>query len=70
MPNEIRGWHCVKESEPPTGTLVLCQGAHGGLFLGNSIGSGYFIVPNARSGRHAIAWHELPEPYEVKGGAR
>lgn len=56
----------MEKEEPPAGILVLCQGAHGGMFLGVHVGLGYFAVPNARSGRIAIAWHELPEPYQPK----
>ena len=59
-------WHDIAKEEPPAGILVLCQGAHGGLFLGVHVGLGYFAVPNSRGGRIAVAWHELPDPYLPK----
>lgn len=65
--NEINGWHSIEDRDPPAGTLVLCQGQHGGLFLGVHVGLEYFAVPNARTGRRAVAWHDLPsEPYLPK----
>lgn len=60
------GWHRIDDEEPPENVLVICQGQHGGMFLGYHVGCGYFNVPNARGGRYAVAWHPLPNPYKLK----
>lgn len=64
-------WILMTEKLPQKGELVLCQGEKGGLFLGQFYGfyensiKQYASVPNARNGRYAIAWMELPEPLKI-----
>ena len=64
---KVPRWISVEESLPEVGTLVLCMGAKGGMFLGEfsfAIDGHpvYFHVPNARNGRGAKYWMPLPEP--------
>lgn len=64
-------WKLMTQELPPKQKLVLCQGEKGGLFLGEFYGlydnseKQYASVPNARNGRYAIAWQELPEPLKI-----
>ena len=60
-------WISVEESLPEAGTLVLCMGAKGGMFLGKFSFAidgypVYFHVPNAGNRRGAKYWMPLPEP--------
>jgi len=61
-------WINVKTHLPPINTLVLCIGAKGGMFLGESScvflrdnETCYMNVPNSRGGRYATYWMPLPE---------
>lgn len=65
------GWHKISEEVPEKDKMVLCQGAKGAMFIGfflrtydDDSGLARFYVPNRSGrGRNAVAWHELPEPF-------